>query len=324
VCVETGIDDQRDCDDGNACTTGDWCEAGACVGDVVGCEDGNPCTDDSCDPATGCLFQANEAPCDDEDPCTVTRCSGGACAVLSEVAGCCRHHDECPDPFAMCDPAEHRCVEVQCRACAGDADCGPVGNRCLAMESGDWCVVGCLDDDCPEGASCAVWRDAEALCLPDGGECVPADPEPVPEPLPEPLPDTADDAVPPVEPTLEPVPDAAVPIESVPEPIPEPIPEPVPDVIGEETPMPDAVLLDVARDAGQDSHHGDPDLSAVDVRIGVDGISGGASGTGCTAVRSPGNGAGGIGLIVCLFLLAGARMCRRRVRIFQGFSQPRP
>lgn len=68
------------CDDGDACTTGEKCVAGECVGTMKqcpqdsdactdevcqdgacvsvpgkGCDDGNPCTKDSCDPDTGCL-----------------------------------------------------------------------------------------------------------------------------------------------------------------------------------------------------------------------------------------------------------------------------
>src|SRR5207249_4118659 len=53
------------CDDGNACTTGDTCSDGVCVGAALSCDDGNPCTDDSCDPATGCVSTPNTAPCDD-------------------------------------------------------------------------------------------------------------------------------------------------------------------------------------------------------------------------------------------------------------------
>ncbi len=45
------------CDDKNACTGGDKCAAGACVGTAVDCSDGITCTDDSCDPAKGCVHK---------------------------------------------------------------------------------------------------------------------------------------------------------------------------------------------------------------------------------------------------------------------------
>lgn len=43
------------CDDGNACTTGDRCVSGVCVGsDSVVCEDEGACRVGVCDPELGC------------------------------------------------------------------------------------------------------------------------------------------------------------------------------------------------------------------------------------------------------------------------------
>ncbi len=44
------------CDDGSACTSGDTCSAGSCVGTTVNCNDSNVCTGDVCDPALGCVY----------------------------------------------------------------------------------------------------------------------------------------------------------------------------------------------------------------------------------------------------------------------------
>lgn len=56
----------RDCNDGNACTTGDICgNTGTCSGAPVTCDDGNAGTIDSCDPATGSC--RNILVCDGED-----------------------------------------------------------------------------------------------------------------------------------------------------------------------------------------------------------------------------------------------------------------
>ena len=54
------------CDDGNACTVGDFCASGSCLPGVgaPNCDDGNVCTDDSCDPGSGCVNAPNTAPCD--------------------------------------------------------------------------------------------------------------------------------------------------------------------------------------------------------------------------------------------------------------------
>jgi cysteine-rich repeat protein len=43
------------CDDGNACTVGDYCSVGNCIPQApLDCDDGDVCTADSCDQVTGC------------------------------------------------------------------------------------------------------------------------------------------------------------------------------------------------------------------------------------------------------------------------------
>ena len=55
-------------DDGNACTTGDACSAGACVGGPPpDCSDTDPCTDDQCAPATGCVHEKTVTAFGDDD-----------------------------------------------------------------------------------------------------------------------------------------------------------------------------------------------------------------------------------------------------------------
>jgi hypothetical protein len=44
----THIPHSGNCDDGNACTTGDFCVDDTCAGQLVNCDDGNSCTDDVC------------------------------------------------------------------------------------------------------------------------------------------------------------------------------------------------------------------------------------------------------------------------------------
>lgn len=88
VCVpETGecsqivLEDGRPCDDDNACTIGDLCKTGTCIGSAPrSCDDGNVCTNDTCDPATGCLNEFSLFPCEDQDGCTQNDfCKFGQC-----------------------------------------------------------------------------------------------------------------------------------------------------------------------------------------------------------------------------------------------------
>lgn len=78
-CVFTA--NTADCDDDDACTTGDVCADGVCTaGAAVSCDDANPCTDDACDAVGGCTFAANTASCDDGNACTgADACAAGTC-----------------------------------------------------------------------------------------------------------------------------------------------------------------------------------------------------------------------------------------------------
>jgi hypothetical protein len=51
-----------------------------CVHSPIVCNDNNACTNDSCDPASGCVFANNNNTCDDGNACTINdACSGGSC-----------------------------------------------------------------------------------------------------------------------------------------------------------------------------------------------------------------------------------------------------
>lgn len=132
------MDDGTPCDDNDACTQTDTCQAGACVGeDPLTCDDGNECTDDSCDPAFGCDFVNNTAPCDDGDLCTLDDvCADGAC--MPGMPKECDDMDVCS--LDMCDPATGDCVTEVDPAMDG-MSCGD-GSMC-----GDsLCVMGVCED----------------------------------------------------------------------------------------------------------------------------------------------------------------------------------
>jgi len=76
------------CDDGDLCTTQDYCSEDTCTGTPVTCDDGNPCTADSCDPTSGCVREpaADGTHCTDGDPCTEgDTCQAGACVSGQDV-----------------------------------------------------------------------------------------------------------------------------------------------------------------------------------------------------------------------------------------------
>jgi cysteine-rich repeat protein len=93
------------CNDGNACTVGETCNQGVCGnGTAVVCNDGNACTQDSCSPASGCVFNPtplNGASCNDGQICTINDvCNAGTCAGTpapdTDADGKCNPADNCP------------------------------------------------------------------------------------------------------------------------------------------------------------------------------------------------------------------------------------
>jgi cysteine-rich repeat protein len=175
------------CFDGDLCTLGDACAAGACVGGAPqDCDDGNPCTDDSCGEDGSCDFIPADGACDDGNPCTIgDHCAGGTCAVTGPLA--CDDENVCTTDF--CDPLQG------CQFVANDAPCSD-GDVCSPKDVcfDGWCVgTGilncedgnpCTDDGCDADVGC-VFDDNEAPCDDAdvcttvdacvGGQCVGAD-----------------------------------------------------------------------------------------------------------------------------------------------------
>ncbi len=142
--------DTGPCDDDDACTVGEACDAaGGCEGEVVVCEDANPCTDDSCDASAGCIHLSNGATCTDDDPCTLD----GGC----EDGGC------VPDGGVSCDDG-NVCTADHCEAGIGCLHT-PTEGSCLA--DADPCTV----DLCVGGACIGV--PAPSVCK-INGSCVPS------------------------------------------------------------------------------------------------------------------------------------------------------
>jgi MYXO-CTERM domain-containing protein len=141
------------CWDGDACTAGEKCNNGACIGGkiVKDCNDNNACTDDGC---TGgnCTHSNNTAGCDDGDACTASdHCGGGKCtgspAPCDDGNGC-TVGDVCVG--GTCQPGQPKncddgnpCTKEFCAA--GSCTSTPITGAC---DDGDPCTAG---DSCATG-----------------------------------------------------------------------------------------------------------------------------------------------------------------------------
>lgn len=123
------------CDDGSACTTGDTCVGGRCLGAAVTCVDPDPCTRDLCEATSGCVFITDIAACDDDEPCTAETCD--------PVTGC--GHAPLPDglPCALGNNSCLAALQCQSGQCVGTPL--PDGAPCTDFLA---CTV---DDRCTNG-----------------------------------------------------------------------------------------------------------------------------------------------------------------------------
>lgn len=146
-----------DCDDHNACTTGDGCEGTSCKPtEPLDCDDHDQCTTDWCDPSSGCTHTPlDQVPCDDQDPCTEgDMCSSGIC--LGNARNC-DDNNPCTDDF---------CATVL--GCAHE----PNNQACDDLDpctTGDVCFMGaCVGKPCPEGCTCDQGTCICPMCKADG------------------------------------------------------------------------------------------------------------------------------------------------------------
>ena len=107
-----GQGDGTPCDDGNACTQSDTCQAGVCTGNPVTCTALDQCHEvGTCDSATGTCSNPpspNTKSCDDHDACTQTDTCNGAGACTGSNAVTCTALDQCHEA-GTCDSATGAC-----------------------------------------------------------------------------------------------------------------------------------------------------------------------------------------------------------------------
>ena len=169
----TSVQSGAPCDDGDACTFTDKCDAsGACAGTSQECDDANVCTNDSCN-GGACVNAPNASPCDDGDPCT----DGDACAS-----------EACAGKAKACDDG-NACTKDACEAgaCASEPAFGDAcddGDACTKDDACDFggckgtaltCDDGnpCTDDACDSASGCTTASNT-ATCT-DGNPCTVGD-----------------------------------------------------------------------------------------------------------------------------------------------------
>ena len=170
------------CNDGNACTTGDVCKSGECVGVVKACAKAAPCQLATCDSGTGtctsnpqvngaacddgnacsqgdqckggvCVGQKN--PCDDGNLCTFDACeAGGGCANSAQNGACNADSNACTDPD-QCQAGA--CIAGKVKVCDDKNPC--TVDACDA-------VKGCTTQALAKGTPCGT----DLWCL--TGQCV--------------------------------------------------------------------------------------------------------------------------------------------------------
>jgi len=168
-----------DCDDGNACTTGE-CLGDTCLFTYVGgegccetddeCDDGDECTQAMCiegqctyimpDP----LCCATDADCDDLDVCTADACLAGQC-THTKLDNCCTDNLECNDAKTC---TSDLCIYGKCVhpvdssvagcACSSTADCEDM-NECTLDK--------CINNMCEYANYLAAGQPVEGCCEDD-------------------------------------------------------------------------------------------------------------------------------------------------------------
>jgi YD repeat-containing protein len=155
------------CNDDNACTQTDSCQAGACVGaNPVTCTASDQCHDPgTCDPASGVCSNPNKAngtACNDGNACTQTdSCEAGVCVGANPVA--CTASDQCHD-MGACDQATGVCSNP---AKADGTNCSD-GNACTQA---DRCQSGVCVGTNPVVCMASNQCHDAGTCDPSSGVC---------------------------------------------------------------------------------------------------------------------------------------------------------
>ncbi|HVV50676.1 MAG TPA: kelch repeat-containing protein, partial [Polyangia bacterium] len=161
------VADGTTCNDGNACTQTDTCQAGACVGaNPVTCMAQDQChTAGTCNPSTGACSNptaANGTACNDGNACTRSdTCQAGSCTGGNPVT--CTAQDQC-HTAGTCDPASGSCSNP---AAPSGTACND-GNACTQT---DTCQAGSCSGGNPVTCTAQDQCHTAGTCNPANGTC---------------------------------------------------------------------------------------------------------------------------------------------------------
>ena len=170
------------CEDGDACTTEEFCDTGKCIGgNHKSCDDGDACTSDSCSAKTGACSHST-APdgtgCNDGDACTPgDKCLGGAC--LPGLNKTCSDGEPCTAD--ACDKQTGACSYSKIPGCGGyckaDSDCNEDNNTCTkaycnaVLQACSFKNEG-SEKSCDDGLPCTVSdKCGGGICSGDAKNC---------------------------------------------------------------------------------------------------------------------------------------------------------
>lgn len=137
-CVRPSKPNGTPCNDGQFCTTGETCSAGACGGGQPRtCSDSFSCTIDSCNESNdSCVHTPDDGACNDylfcngQESCSVTQgCIAGTPPNCTSDGIACTQNDFCNESLNLCDGVPNNTL------------C-PSGQICVAL-------IGCLTTNCP-------------------------------------------------------------------------------------------------------------------------------------------------------------------------------
>lgn len=190
------------CDDGNACTSADTCNGGACLGTPYTCDDEKACTDNVCDGAGGCDYpvragsclidgacyadgaRADATTCRVCDDATPTAWSAPATALACDDGEPCTKDDVCAG--GTCGGTSYDCDDQT--ACTIDTCDGAGG--CVNAAADNFCVIGdaCFAEGAKDpGNACQACKTAtsetgwtpfaasEHVACDDGNACTKTD-----------------------------------------------------------------------------------------------------------------------------------------------------
>ncbi len=140
ACAMTATNDDKPCDDNDACSTSSACKGGKCVATKqLSCDDGNACTADACDPKGGCTYTAASGACDDGKACTEAVCEAKTCKTVDKPEVC--------DGGKLDEDCDGQTDEEGAQGCTqwyldGDGDKAPSkASKCLCGASGKYTVA---------------------------------------------------------------------------------------------------------------------------------------------------------------------------------------